>query len=199
MDQGDELHALFVQHEGFLHRVARWQLDKARLYDVDKDDVVNEVMIVVMDLIDRKKAVIAEVVNWPGFLTEITKNHVRNLRSKASRERLSALPDDFEQSYPVDDEITDGLVRRHLEQLFALLPEPWRSLLTLRSLYGLSAGQAAAALDVNPKKAERLWGELRRKVAVVRAGGRLRGLNARAFTDFARGVIALREGEIFSA
>ncbi len=195
MNHDAQVHAVLFEHRRFLQRVARWELRQAGLRQHEPGEIVTNVMVVVLKGVRGGKLDLAQVENWPGLLTRITQNQVRNAVRSAKNDRVCVPSGDLAASskpWSSDEPLWERLDRERRLTLLRLLPDTLHKLLLRRYEYGMDLHEVAAAAGMTAKDARSMIDGLTRKVELVERGGVLRGPNAPALTAFARGVIALR-------
>ena len=133
---------------------------------------------------------------WPGWLTVIARNHVRNLADKTRRrrDRETRLDDAIPHPrYEPSEASLDAVTGARLSAVLDSLGEPERSVLLLVVNHNVSVGDAAAMLQLNPREVRRALRALRLKIESVERGGSVKGARAAGVRTLADTVGRLRK------
>jgi RNA polymerase sigma factor (sigma-70 family) len=189
-EQDDEqLVGLVTRYAPFVDDLVKWQMRAWDLPRDDVDDVASEVLLTASRLWLAEPHKRVPEQGWPGWLTEIARNHIRNVARKVRKRRRNETPLEAVIPHPRQEDRGTGLdaVRvADLSRILVRLGEPERSVLLMVVRHGLTVSDAADVLDLDLRTVRRALRSLRDKVERVWQGGTVKGERAagvRALAD----------------
>lgn len=195
MSDEDRLETRLEEQFEFLWAMVAREVRSRRLPREYVDEVVDHVILVVYQQWEKGAAQTVPAEGWRGWLTTIARGELNNIVRRIGKRRAEVpLHDDIPHPRSHDhdhllDRLTEPLVRAAIKNL----GEPERSLLSLAVWDGLRAGEAAAALGLDPEVAARAIRNLADKVRRVIAGGTVKGGKASGVRAFAQALMTLMD------
>ncbi len=189
MGDDEELVELVTRYGPFVDDLVRWHMGAWDLPRADADDVASDVILTACRLWQAEPHKRVPDDGWPGWLTVIARNHIRNVARKARKQRRHEIALDATIPHPRQegcDANLDPIGGARLGRVLARLGEPERSVLLMVVRHGLTVSDAADVLDLDSRTVRRALRALRDKVERVWQGGTVKGERAsgvRALAD----------------